>query len=265
MKKALLPPLAALAAGAAGFFLRRWELASAFEADTGLPIPGAPASLVLFLFSLLAVLGAGLTARRLLWGRTTASFHAAFFSGESLFITCDVIAAALLIGGGGFGVWNYVNSVEKSLFSLLLAGLLVLSGVSVGIVGRQAYRNEGDGKYNAFLLLPAFTFCLWLILSYQNRAGDPIILDYVYHILAIITTLLALYRVAGHSFDKGQTRTTLWFSLMAVYFSCVSLADGHEPMVLCLLAFAIVYCGAHSAVLLWNLTAEKEATPDEQE
>ncbi len=264
MKKALLPPLTALAAGAVGFLLRRWELSTAFEPN-GLPIPGAPATLVLALFSLLAVLAAGLAARRRLRDRTAAPFCQAFFCGEPLYITCNVIAAALLIGGGCLGIWSYVNSPVKTLPSLLLAGLAVLSGVSVGIVGRQAYRHEGDGKYNAFLLLPAFTYCLWLITSYQRRAGDPIILDYVYHILAIIATLLALYRMAGHSFEKGQTRTTLWFSLTAVYFSCVSLADGHEPMVLCLLAFSIVYCGIHSAVLLWNLTAEKEDTPDEQE
>ena len=41
----------AIAGGAAGFALRRWELATAFEADTGLPIDGAPATLALIALS----------------------------------------------------------------------------------------------------------------------------------------------------------------------------------------------------------------------
>ena len=43
MKKHWLAPLLAIAGGAVGFGLRKWQLASGFEPDTGLAIPGAPA------------------------------------------------------------------------------------------------------------------------------------------------------------------------------------------------------------------------------
>lgn len=51
MRKEILLPAVAVAGGGAGFVLRRWELATAFEADTGLPIPGAPATLALIALS----------------------------------------------------------------------------------------------------------------------------------------------------------------------------------------------------------------------
>lgn len=62
MRKEILLPAVAVAGGGAGFVLRRWELATAFEADTGLPIPGAPATLALIALSvaMAAVLGPAL-------------------------------------------------------------------------------------------------------------------------------------------------------------------------------------------------------------
>ena len=38
MRKDILLPGVAVAGGAAGFLLRRWELSTAFEPDTGLPV-----------------------------------------------------------------------------------------------------------------------------------------------------------------------------------------------------------------------------------
>ena len=45
MRKEILLPAVAAAGGVVGFAFRRWELATAFEADTGLPIDGAPATM----------------------------------------------------------------------------------------------------------------------------------------------------------------------------------------------------------------------------
>lgn len=51
MRKEILLPAIAVVGGGAGFALRRWELATAFEADTGLPISGAPATMALIALS----------------------------------------------------------------------------------------------------------------------------------------------------------------------------------------------------------------------
>ena len=43
MRKDIFLPALAVAGGAAGFFLRRWQLASAYLPETGLFVHGAPA------------------------------------------------------------------------------------------------------------------------------------------------------------------------------------------------------------------------------
>ena len=47
MRKEIILPAVAVVCGGAGYALRRWELATAFEAGTGLPIAGAPATMAL--------------------------------------------------------------------------------------------------------------------------------------------------------------------------------------------------------------------------
>ena len=44
MRKDIVIPLVSLLAGVAGFVLRRRELATGFEPDTGLAVPGCPAA-----------------------------------------------------------------------------------------------------------------------------------------------------------------------------------------------------------------------------
>ena len=44
MRKNIILPALAVAGGAAGFLLRRWQLASAYQPDTGLFVHGAPAT-----------------------------------------------------------------------------------------------------------------------------------------------------------------------------------------------------------------------------
>ena len=44
MRKNIILPALAVAGGAAGFLLRRWQLASAYQPETGLFVPGAPAT-----------------------------------------------------------------------------------------------------------------------------------------------------------------------------------------------------------------------------
>ena len=51
MRKELVLPVTAIVGGAIGFFLRRLELATAFEPDTGLPIEGMPVTWALIALS----------------------------------------------------------------------------------------------------------------------------------------------------------------------------------------------------------------------
>lgn len=263
MKKTLLPPAAALAFGAAGFGLRLWGLGTAFEPDTGLPIPGAPATAALILLTAAALLLLGGLLWRMCRGAPLLSYDEAFRCAAPAAVTADVVCALLLAGAGLLGLWDCVRGGVPNLAYPVLDALLVASGGCVLLTGRNNYRGQGQGRFNAYLLLPAYAFCLWLVLTYQAQAGNPVILDYVYRILAIICSLLGLYFTAGFSFEKGKAIPALWTGLAAVYFSCVCLADFRGGRDLALSVFSIVYFTAHSAVLLRNLLAAREETPHE--
>ena len=84
------------------------------------------------------------------------------------------------------------------------------------------------------------------------RAGDPVRLNYVYELFAIITGLLGLYGAASFSFERGRSFLTALFSLLGVYFSLVTLADSHQLADMLLYAFTIIYLLTNAITLLHN-------------
>ena len=101
MRKEILLPAIAVVGGGAGFALRRWELATAFEPDTGLPIAGAPATMALIALSV--AVAAVLLALSLLGKYPRFQGYDQAFRGErnTLYAMAGVLSAFLLIGAGG--------------------------------------------------------------------------------------------------------------------------------------------------------------------
>ena len=97
MRKEILLPAVAVAGGGAGFVLRRWELATAFEADTGLPIPGAPATLALIALSVAMAAVLALLCRGK-YPSFTGYDEAFQAKGNTLYATAMVLSAFLLLG-----------------------------------------------------------------------------------------------------------------------------------------------------------------------
>ena len=64
-----------------------------------------------------------------------------------------------------------------------------------------------------------------LIVNFQKWSTDPSLNDFVYHLFAAISCMLAAFQLAGFSFGKGKRRITLFWSLCAVYFSAISIVD----------------------------------------
>lgn len=281
MRKHIIVPAAALTCGVIGFFLRRWELASAFEADTGLPISGAPASL--------ALIGLSLVVAVALWA-LCAGKHSQFpggydqafqAPGSTAYVGAMVLAAFLLLGTGALLFLALPTAYKEEaarivlmrsggspllavLPKALLALLCLLACPCVISTGQNNYRGEGQGKYALPLLLPAYVCCVWLITAYQRRAADPIRLDYIYELFAIIACLLALYFTAGFSFERAKVTRTVWASGLGIYFSVVTLADGHDlPYLLLYLAF-ILCLTANLAVLLLNDVKHRYAQPESE-
>ena len=300
MRKEIVLPSLAVGGGIVGLLLRRWELATAFEADTGLVTPNMPSTWALIIWSALLAAAFILLCRgkhRSFAGGYDAAFAA---KGNTVYITAMVLAAFLLLASA---VLNYMgipaayaeavaavragNAQTTPLFAVLPRAILgLLSAISFFCVlstGRNNYRGEGKGKFSFPLLAPAYMGCIWLIAAYQVRAGDPVRQDYIYELFAIISSLLGLYFMAGFSFERAKVFRSSLFSLLGVYFSLVTLADGHELYVVLLYGFCILSLTANVTALLANDArpeprarrshseeeisaedSETEVTPDEQ-
>lgn len=277
MKKNILLPGAAIAAGAVGFALRKWELATAFEPDTGLAISGAPAAYVLAAWSALVVIALIFLCRG---EKESLPYDQAFRAeGCSAYITASVLSGFLLLIGAGVEVMTYPVLIQTAraesgsgfsrlalVLPLLRILLCILGFLCVLLISANLYRGRGKGKEHLPLLGLCVLFCVWLISDYQSRAVDPVVLDYVYEIFAICASLLGLYEMATYSFQTGKPRRTIVLMLLGAYFSLVTLADRHSFADMTRYGFAILFLTAHAALLLGEhhageVPAETEAEP----
>lgn len=274
MKKDIALPLLALAGGAAGFLLRRLQWGTGFEPDTGLPVSGNPPALILAALSLV------MAALFLLLCRGE---HRSFQGYDDAFLTHDPGTRAIsnaavpcLIVAGAWRMQELLltdwpeaslaaataqmlggSGIPALLGGILLPVLCVLfclgSAIAVLLITRNNYWGEKKGNRFVPLLIPAFGSCLWLILTYRDRSNDPVLAAYAYQILSIICVALALYQMATFSFSREHhPSATLFFSLMAVYFSLVALADGCRLTVSLLFLSCVLFFLSQSYVLLHN-------------
>ena len=179
---------------------------------------------------------------------------------------CRLSAAVLM-------VLSFVQGTNTVYTRLLLAALAAVSFFCVMQTAQNSFKGLDRGKYSFTLLMPAYTCCVWLIAAYQVRAGDPVQLDYVYELFAIIASLLGLYFHAGFSFERGRVFWAGLFSLLGIYFCLTTLADQHDLATTLLYGFAILYLPSSTVTLLYNAgrpellaRAENdttEGTPDE--
>lgn len=275
--KNFLPPVMAILGGAVGFGLRKWQLSTGFEADTGLAVPGAPAAMVLILWSALMAAGILVLIRKY---KGPAPPMAALGGGErnTVYLTVILFSAVLLLVSAGFEVLAFsVNGQNSAASDTVLAKAagaalpplriaLCAGGLfAVGLWGRSVYQGGEGRKESLSLLELCLLLCLWLISDYQTRTADPVIFDYLYEVFAIVTVLLGLYYLAGFSFANPQPRRALFLGLMGPYFSLVTLADSHSLADVFRYGFAVLFLTAHAALILNPLPAGEAPAEAETE
>lgn len=246
----ILLPLLAVLGGGAGFFLRRWELSCAFDSQ-GLPIPGTPATICLVIFSAASAVVFFLFCLRV--KRKADVPHAPLSAcGNLPYLLLCLLDAALLPAAGLAGLleelalWN-PNPLRIALFILCfpICACIVLMAV-------RNFRGQ-KRQYSFSMLLPAFFCCLWLVTAGQACSADPVVLNYVYHLFAIICILLTTYYASSFSYLQTSPRLFLLFSLLGIYFGLTAMADRHDIAATLLLLFAVLYQLLHSTILLRRL------------
>lgn len=266
MKKDLLAPVAALLGGGVGVALRRWQLSAGFEPETGLPLAGAPANLVLPIWSALVALALVLLCRN---RRMSPRWETALDArGKPLFLTACVLGGFLLLGSG-VGEWMALstqgltgNTWGARLLPLLRMALCVLGCLCAIFWTKDLSRRAEGARQSLSILELCLLLCVWLISDFRARAIDPVVQNYLYEVLAIVCALMAFYYLAGYSFQTGRPRRTAAFCLLGAYFSLVTLADGHSLADVCRYGFIILFLTAHAALLL---TSSEESAKEKLE
>lgn len=235
MRKDVALPALALAGGAAGFFLRRWQLDSAYRPDTQLFAHGAPATYALLgLTALLAVLLLFLLREK---RDGLDDFLPAFGSPSAGQMTLFSAAWILLAAAGGLGMmdgfqalrlWRaspemYQLSLPAS--QLLTGALCVLAGFGVLFMGRMAYRGALGGQECVLVPFPALAALVWLFSTHLKHGTEPVLMKYVFTLLAALLFTLAHYYAAGFLYGRPRPRLTAFCALMGTAVGIVSLAD----------------------------------------
>lgn len=203
-----------LIGAAAGAGIRRWQLSSAFDSE-GQVISGSPSTWILgILCALLAVL-ALIVARRL----PKRAEYEESFSSETPEMVISLAAAALLLAGCALDLMAAPQGIN-----LLVQFLGIASALCIGVTARQRYL--GIVPKAALHMLPCLYLVVRLIVDFKQWSVDPAVLDYCYTLFASITAMCAVFHLGGFCFSQGRRRTSVFWCLLCVVFSAISLADG---------------------------------------
>jgi len=212
--------------GVFGAFLRWVQTLSVFEADTGLATSHSPWSYAVVLFSLLFAVLLYVWLRKL----KNVSFALKYpevYSKTIPFASVAAYAVGALIAIGG--VLTLIRSVQtsKSVFDLILGlfSFVCAAGMTDFLLSLDKPVKKNGGVFGA--VSTVFFLCFWLIASYKYSASDPVIWHFALRLLAISSTVLALYFIAGFVFNKPKPLASLYFSLLGTFLCLTVLADSY--------------------------------------
>lgn len=275
MRRDIVLPVLAVAGGVAGFFLRRWQLASAYDPETELFVHSAPATGALL--GLTALLALAFLLAVLKKKEGLDDFLPAFGSPGTGQMTIFAAAGLLMMAAGMAGLFSGLRAIQlwqlapeeyqlSTLATRLLAAALCLpAGNAVLLMGRMAYRGELD-KLACFLSpFPALAALVWLFSTHLEHGTEPVLMKYALGLFAALLLTLAHYCVAGFLYGKPRPRGTLFFALTGVALGITALADGPDLFAaVATAAFSLSALGFARA-LLAGPWPERMPPPEEEE
>ena len=229
-------PAAAVIGGILGLLVRRLYLTRAFDASTGLPV-SQPYGAVLWVVALvtLAVL---ILLSRGKHRNFDGKYSSAFYSARPFWFVLNAAGAVLMIAAGILNLMAWVGQRSSDPYASAPVGTAGVIRPVLGIVcllaGAGIYftalkmRRKGECR-SAWISLPGFACCLWVMACYQSFAKDPILGHYLFRLLAVLLAMGACYCIATFAFGKGRVTLTLVLSLAAAAAGIMVLGDG-QPL-----------------------------------
>ncbi len=230
MRKSLLLPGVAAAAGIVGLLVRGAYLNHGFEVGTHLPIAGAPTMWAMILVTVATVVVLAVLCRGK--HQTFDQCYTGAFSSQRFLWNVGVLGGAVLLVVGGFlslATWissplDALGQRTRSVSWALLGVLALLSGA--GIYFMQQKMRRGQPILTAWTALPGFACCLWIMANYYAAwAAEPSLGRYGVPMLGVILSMLACVQMGALAFGKGRVGTILLLCLSAGAFNIMALAD----------------------------------------
>ena len=257
MRKAVVLPAVSVAGGILGLAVRQFQLNTAFEPGTGLPIAGQPATYAMWAVAVVtALVFIGLSLGK---HRTFEKCYTSAFRTTSMIQLSGVMAGAvLLLAAGFFNVEAFV-SAPVDLFTGVRTVSIVRPILGVACLAAAAgvwftvqKMKSGQQVKSVCVLLPGLVGCLWVMANYQSWAQDPVMEQYVFSLLAVMLSMVACYFLPGFAFGKGQVKGTLITCLLGASFCIMVLGDGLPMCDVALLMAMIFYLLSMASILLTN-------------
>lgn len=239
--------LSVIAAALTAAALRKWQLGSAFEKDTGLAIPGAQASVILL--CLITMAGAWFILLSLnqstAWPPRSAGqvyrWDQVFLdAGDPVYPILVVLAAFLALASipvlfiVGVEQWKLYQEMlaahlqppsNNGLLTLATAAGAFLAALGLLQMGRDGLRSGRRGKGGFSAALPGVAGCIWLMESFRAHAANPVRWDYVPQIIAIVLGMMLYMDFAGMSAGVARPRRLLWMAGMTAILSTVAMVS----------------------------------------
>lgn len=272
----------ALGAAFSAAVLRRWQLSFAFEADTGLPIPGAPASVILTCvlvmsaawFTILAMYQT--VSQRPMTVGESRRWDLVFLDNRDPVYPVLVLLAAFLALAAvpallpiGFVQWQEYRAAiaagaqrpsSNGMLTIATAVGSLLSFLGLLQMGRDGLHAGRRGRGGFSAALPGVAGCVWLMESFRTHAANPVQWDYAPLLLAIVCGMLLYMDFAGMSTEAAKPKRLLWEAAMTLVLSgpalCSAAVEGTWADILLLGAQSLT-----AAAVLWRLPPSLENPP----
>lgn len=259
-RKAYICPLTTLVFAAVGAVLRKAELACGFEEETGLAIPGVPVTIALVVISV-AFAGALIALNAKLYSGMSApaAYEAAFRPRTVVPLALSVLMAATMLLGGYMTYREQALTGAWAVASGALAILAALAGIGALALALRARggKTEKNGAESCIATLAVTVFiCFFIIMTYKERAADPVLQDYMYNFLGLCSAALASYYIAGFAYERANPKRTLYFCQIGVYFCAIGAVDAWGCWDFAFYAFLIVFLAMHGLMLSRAMATE---------
>jgi len=245
-------------------FFRWIQNQAAFEAETGLMIPGSFWTKFSILACLVGIAGIWLVVRNL-WYREyypAQEFEVVIHGKRMWLYRISRAIAGLMIIGAILTFFIAGYELYSSLVRTLCFLGIAAAWAFVKISELPFEEEKSPMKQTLYAALPAVMYAYWLVISYRTHAAIPSVWSYAPEVFAICASVLGLFYFAGYGFDYPRPYAAIGWMMTGSFLSLVSLMDSRNVG----LSLMFVAGAAMQLYFVWMiLTSMSEQWPEEAE